>query len=114
VIGHEDNREIIELNRENLKNVKKQILIGPKDGYDGFMRLFIVGKNGYTPYHKHDWYHLNYVIEGEGTVTLEGKEHKIRKGSISFIPAGMTHGFKNTGDSDLKFLCLVPTKGGSY
>ena len=112
--SHEDDVEVIELQQEDLKDVKKQILAGPKDGYDGFMRLFIVGENGNTPYHSHDWYHLTYIIEGEGIVTIEGEEHKINKGSVAYIPPNTPHGFKNTGKTPLRFLCLVPEKGGSY
>ena len=114
MVKHENDVEIIEMDSPDLKNVKKQILVGPNDGYDGFMRMFTVGENGYTPYHSHDWYHLTYVVEGEGIVTIDGEKHKIRKGSVSYIPPNTIHGFKNTGTSDLKFLCLIPEKGGSY
>ncbi|MCK4235066.1 cupin domain-containing protein [candidate division WOR-3 bacterium] len=114
MIKHEDEVEIIELQQEDLKNVKKQVLVNPKDGFNGFMRMFIVGENGYTPYHKHDWYHLTYVVEGEGIVKIDGEEHKLRKGNVSYIPPGVIHGFKNTGTEDLKFLCLIPIEGGTY
>lgn len=114
MVRHEDDIEVVKLQQEDLKNVKKQILVGPKDGYEGFMRMFIVAENGNTPYHNHDWYHLTYIVEGKGMVTIDGVEHKIRKGSVAYIPPNITHGFKNTGMGDLKFLCLVPEKGGSY
>ena len=114
MVRSEDDVKIIELHQEGLKNVKKQILVGPKDGYDGFMRMFIIGEKGNTPYHKHDWYHLNYVVEGEGIVTIEGVEHKIRKGSVAYIPSNTTHGFGNIGQGDLRFLCLIPKEGGTY
>ena len=35
---------------------------------------------------------LYYVLEGEGTVSLE--EHVVRKGSIVHIPPGVVHGAK--------------------
>ena len=35
---------------------------------------------------------LYYVLEGEGTVLLDGVEHKVRKGSIVNIPPGVVHG----------------------
>jgi quercetin dioxygenase-like cupin family protein len=35
---------------------------------------------------------LYYVLEGEGTVTLDGKAHAVRKGSIVHIPPGVIHG----------------------
>jgi mannose-6-phosphate isomerase-like protein (cupin superfamily) len=44
-------------------------------------------------YHKRST-ELYYVLEGEGTVTLDGVEHPVRKGSIVHIPPGVVHGAK--------------------
>lgn len=44
-------------------------------------------------YHKRST-ELYYVLEGEGTVTLDGVEHPVRKGSIVQIPPGVVHGAK--------------------
>lgn len=35
---------------------------------------------------------LYYVLEGEGTVLLDGVEHPVRKGSMVHIPPGVVHG----------------------
>ena len=35
---------------------------------------------------------LYYVLEGEGTILLDGEEHPIRKGSLVHIPPGVVHG----------------------
>lgn len=35
---------------------------------------------------------LYYVLEGEGTVFLDGQQHPVRKGSIVHIPPGVIHG----------------------
>ncbi len=37
---------------------------------------------------------LYYVLEGEGTVSLDGEEHAVRKGSLVHIPPGVVHGAK--------------------
>ena len=42
-------------------------------------------------YHKRST-ELYYVLEGEGTVTLDGVEHPVRKGSAVHIPPGVVHG----------------------
>jgi len=34
---------------------------------------------------------LYYVVEGEGTVTLDGQVHSVRKGSLVHIPPGVVH-----------------------
>ena len=35
---------------------------------------------------------LYYVLEGGGSITLDGVEHPIRKGSLVHIPPGVVHG----------------------
>ena len=35
---------------------------------------------------------LYYVLEGEGSVSLDGEEHEVRKGSMVHIPPGVIHG----------------------
>ena len=37
---------------------------------------------------------LYYVLEGEGSVMLDGHEHPVRKGSLVHIPPGVVHGAK--------------------
>ena len=37
---------------------------------------------------------LYYVLDGEGTVRLDGVEHPMRKGSLAHIPPGVVHGAK--------------------
>lgn len=37
---------------------------------------------------------IYYVLEGEGTISLDGVEHAIRKGSLVHIPPGVVHGAK--------------------
>ncbi len=37
---------------------------------------------------------LYYVLDGEGTVALDGEEHAVRKGSLVHIPPGVVHGAK--------------------
>lgn len=44
-------------------------------------------------YHKRST-ELYYVLEGEGTVMLDGVEHAVRQGSIVHIPPGVVHSAK--------------------
>ena len=37
---------------------------------------------------------LYYVLEGEGSVILDGEEHSVRKGSVVHIPPGVVHAAK--------------------
>ncbi len=114
MVNHEDKIREIMLEGSDLEGVKKQILIGPKDGLSGFFRMFKVAPGGHTPYHKHPWWHANYVLEGEGKVIIEGKDNPVKKGSVAFVEGNVVHQFVNTGNTELKFICLVPEEGDSY
>ena len=43
---------------------------------------------------------LYYVLEGEGTVLLDGVEHPVRKGSLVHIPPGVVHGARGRMPGD--------------
>lgn len=46
------------------------------------------------------------VVDGEGTAYLGREERSINEHDIVFVPAGITHNFKNTGDEDLKLFSV--------
>jgi quercetin dioxygenase-like cupin family protein len=88
---------------------RKLLLLSTDDGWDGWvMRVMILEKGGYTPKHSHWWPHINYILEGEGTLYLDGKENPIEKDSTFYIPGNELHQFKNSGENNLKFICIVP------
>jgi quercetin dioxygenase-like cupin family protein len=45
-----------------------------------------------------------YVLEGEGTVTLDDKVSKVSAGDMILIAPGARHGLVNTGSGNLKML----------
>ncbi len=106
---HKVPAEAVEM--DEAKGVKVRWLISDKDNAKNFaMRLFEVQPGGYLPYHIHDWEHEVFVLEGEGEAKIDEKSYSIKKDSVVFVEPGQKHTFKNTGDSLLKFLCLIPYK----
>ncbi len=84
------------------------IMCGREHGAPNFsMRQFKVEAGGHTPRHSHDYEHEVFVIDGGGTVLLEGSPRPIRAGDVILVPANEEHQFK-AGDAGLRFLCLVP------
>jgi quercetin dioxygenase-like cupin family protein len=114
MVRHEGDIGSVEMKGNGVVGVTKKILIGPEDGYDGFFRVFTVQPGGKSPYHAHKWFHANYILEGQGTIVIEGVEQSVKAGSVAYIEGGKTHNFVNTGTSPLKFICLVPRDGDSY
>lgn len=88
---------------------KIRLLIGEPDGAPNFtMRQFDVAPGGHTPHHSHPYEHEVFVLAGTGIVLQGDKEFAIRPGSVVFVPPGVPHQFRNTGNETLRFLCLIP------
>ena len=105
-------RKIKKVEMEGTKRVAKEVLVGHRDGSnDIVMRKFIVQKEGHTPFHKHDFEHLVYILEGNGLLKLENKEIPLSKGASVFVPRNILHQFINTGEEDFIFICVVPGHG---
>jgi quercetin dioxygenase-like cupin family protein len=94
---------------EGASGVAMRLLVSDADGAPNFtMRQFVVEPGGHTPKHTHPYEHEVYVVSGSG-VALEGDvEHAITGGDVVFVRPGEVHQFRNSGDSPMTFLCLIP------
>jgi quercetin dioxygenase-like cupin family protein len=111
-ISHEDDVPVVELSGDQLKGVRKQVLIGAQEGWDDYvMRQFHLKAGGFTPRHSHGWLHINYVTSGKGTLLLGEREYPIKKGSIAYVSPGLEHQFRADQGSDVSFICIVPPEG---
>jgi len=111
-VGHVTQVPSNEVSAPGARSVSRQALIGPPEGWDGWvMRQFTIRAQGFTPRHRHDWPHINYVLQGAGILYLEGQEHTLSAGSIAYVPANAEHQFMQKGGEDLIFICIVPQEG---
>jgi quercetin dioxygenase-like cupin family protein len=97
-------------NMEGVKGVYKQIPLSKENGAPNFsFRVFTIEPGGHTPLHSHPFEHMNYVIEGKGTVIVEGDSIDIKEGDFALILPGETHQYRNTSTSgSLVIICAVP------
>ncbi len=86
-------------------------LLSRKDGAKNFaMRMIEVEPGGSTPFHSHPWEHEVYVVEGESVVRISDEHQHLREEYVVFVPSGIKHTFKNSGDKVLKMICVIPLK----
>ncbi len=112
MIGHLDQLESKVLTSSEVRDASMKVLVSPKEGWEGYvMRVLEVKEEGYTPKHQHPWPHINYVIEGDGELMIQGETQKIKAGSYAYIPGNTLHQFKNVGKGIFKFICIVPEEG---
>ncbi len=96
---------------EGARNVTKQVPISKLDGTPSFsFRVFTIAPEGHTPFHKHPFEHVNYVIDGEGCVVSEGgRERPVKKGDFVLVMPDEAHQYKNrAADRPLVIICAVP------
>jgi quercetin dioxygenase-like cupin family protein len=63
---------------------------------------FLPGKQLQPP-HQHPEEEFQYVIEGSGTWTLNGKDVPLHAGDLMYSKPGDVHGIRNSGDTPLRF-----------
>ena len=98
---------------EGAKDVGIRWLISKEDGAENFaMRMFELEPGGHTPLHTHPHEHEVFIIEGRGVLIFERQEHEFGPEYVIFVPPNKEHRFKNTGDSVLRLLCLIPASTG--
>ncbi|MDA8137179.1 MAG: cupin domain-containing protein [Desulfobacteraceae bacterium] len=112
IVDQEQNVPPIVMNSPEVKAAAIKVLVGPQQGWSDYvMRIIELGPDGYSPAHAHPWPHINYMIEGQGTLMIEGKIHMVKAGGYAYVPAGSHHQFKNTGSGLFRFICIVPKEG---
>ena len=58
--------------------------------------------------HRHEQAEVYYILSGEGIVTIDGIEHRVRAGSAVFVPGNALHGSLNSGSEPLRILYVFP------
>ena len=97
---------------EGAEGIYKQVPISKDDGSPSFsFRVFTFEPGGHTPFHRHPYEHVNYVIEGEGAIVAEdGKQTTIKQGDFSLVLPDEKHQYRNTSVSKpLVVICAVPS-----
>ncbi len=85
-----------------------QVLIPPEEGPHFAMRRFTIRPGGWMPRHTNQVEHEQYVLQGRARIAIGDRVYDVGPGDVVFIPAGVPHWYKNVGDEDFVFLCLVP------
>jgi len=102
--------EIIKEDVPNADKVKIQWLISDNDGSQGiYMRKFTMQPGADMKLHSHpNTEHLQYYLKGEVKLHMGDDEYEVGEGDSIFIPAGVRHKYKNIGEEEAVFLCIVP------
>ena len=103
--------EKVSVDMDGAKNAFKQVPISGSDDSPNFsFRVFTVEPGGHTPYHTHDFEHLNYVISGRGVLVDEdGNEQAVSAGDFALVLPEEKHQYRNISPIEpFVIICAVP------
>ena len=88
-------------------------LLTEKEGAPNFaMRVIEIDAGVAFPPHHHPYEHEIYVLEGQGVATTpEGDAGRLEPGKFLLVKPDEVHGYRNTGTTTLKFICVIPLQG---
>ena len=93
--------------------LSKGVLIGEEHDAPNFaMRRFVLDPGTEVPKHTNEVEHVQYVLEGEYVVGFgeDGgeEEQTVSAGDSLLVPEGVVHWYRNEGDTEGAFICVVP------
>lgn len=84
-------------------------LIGEPEGAPNFaMRVIEFEPGAVFETHQHPYEHEIFVLEGRGVVHTADAEKEMRPGIAIYVPPSEPHGYRNTGEGPLRFVCVIP------
>ena len=70
---------------------------------------FVIHPHGQIGIHDHEEEHEIFILSGEGSVFNDsGEKYNIKANDTLYVPPNDPHGYTNTGNHDLIFLCIIP------
>ena len=85
---------------------------GEESGDAYFLAEILVAPGGGTPPHIHHREDESFhVLEGTLTIHVGGNTIVASQGDLAFLPRGVAHSFKNTGNGEARALVLITPAG---
>jgi quercetin dioxygenase-like cupin family protein len=84
-------------------------VIGQPEGAPNFaLRVIEFAPGAVFARHQHPYEHEIFVLAGEGVAEGPDGELAMRPGAALYIPPDLPHGYRNTGEGVLRFICVIP------
>jgi len=59
------------------------------------------------PPHTHDGVEAFYILEGQGTIEMEGDRYALGPNQAVLLDATKLHGLANTGDTPMRYIVII-------
>lgn len=87
-----------------------QVLVSAQEGPNFALRRFVMKPGGGMPNHTNTVEHEQYVLQGHASIGIGDETFDVHAGDVVFIPEGVPHWYKNVGEENFEFLCIIPNK----
>lgn len=87
-----------------------QVLISAQEAPHFAMRRFVMEPGGGIPNHTNTLEHEQYVLGGHARIGIGEEEFEVWAGDVVFIPEGVPHWYRNIGEENFEFLCIIPNQ----
>lgn len=113
-IRHFRDVEAEHMDHGGARGVKGRVPIGSADGAPNFtMRVFTIAPGGNTPYHRHDYEHEIFILNGRGFLLFPEGRSAVRPGDTVLVESDDWHGFVADEEMGMEMICLVPNRAYS-
>jgi mannose-6-phosphate isomerase-like protein (cupin superfamily) len=111
VLGHVSNPLVVhetDVERETWSDSRGQVAFRTIFGGRNIPGDFTAGvtyldTEGWLGHHRHEPAEIYYVLDGEGSLTIDGEDHAVSGGMAAYIPSNSEHAIRNTGTSPMRF-----------
>jgi quercetin dioxygenase-like cupin family protein len=98
-----------EYDGDDFVGVVKQVLIGREDGAPNFViRYFRIEPGGHSQLESHPHDHGVVILHGIAQVQLNDEILALGPLDVVYVGGNDIHQFKNVGEEDLGFICVIP------
>ncbi|MDI9370629.1 MAG: cupin domain-containing protein [Synergistaceae bacterium] len=92
--------------------IEKRVVFSPNRHWSDYVaRHFAVSEGTESPFHSHPWPHYIFILSGRCDATIDGTTYPLEGGCWAFVPPGVEHSLRNTGEGSFEFICIVPPEG---
>ena len=86
-----------------------QVFISDEEAPNFIMRRFEIQPGGKIGVHDHPWEHEMFVLEGKmQLINAKGDKKEVHAGEFIFMPPNEPHGYINSADQQVSFICVIP------
>src|SRR5947209_6771873 len=83
--------------------------VDPAEQVDFGVIYELIAPGDRIPRHRHSVDELVLIVDGDAEVVLGEETRRVAGGATVFVPAGVVHGTRNVGDTDVRFVAVFAT-----